>query len=140
MDDKLNQLDRARRFFEAVPHAQALAMTIESLENGKAEVSMPYDTKLVGDPNTGVIHGGAVSALLDTCGGCAAICHPSVSNGTATLTLTVNYMRPARPGRTITATAHCYHVTRLVVFVHVTATDHTDAAPVATAGGAFTVG
>ena len=131
---------KARDFFKNVPHSRSLNMQLESLQEGRVVVSMPYDAKLVGDPETGVIHGGAVSALLDTCGGVAVISHPEVASGTATLTLTINYMRSARPGRAITATAHCYHVTRFVAFVRVTANDHDGDSPVATANGAFTVG
>ena len=131
--------ERARQFFAAVPHALALSMRLESVGDGKAVISMPYNPRFVGDPETGVIHGGAVSALLDTCGGTAVYCHPNSGAGTATLTLTVNYMRPARPGSRIVAEADCHHVTRNVAFVRVTATDGDMSAPVATAGGAFTV-
>lgn len=130
----------AREFFEGVAHCQSLNMDLQSLGEGQANVSMPYDINLIGDPKTQVIHGGAVSALLDTCGGVAVICHPSVGSQTATLTLNINYMRSAKPGCTITAKAHCYHVTRNVAFVHVVATDNEEQSPVATANGAFTVG
>ena len=50
----------ARQFIEAIPHARALGMELETLGEGMAVISMPYDARLVGDPATGVIHGGAV--------------------------------------------------------------------------------
>ncbi len=129
----------ARQFMQAIPHAAELGMVMERLENGKAEVSMPYDEKLVGDPKTGVIHGGAVSALMDTCCGAAVMSHPAAPLSTATLDLRIDYMRPATPGQRIVTKATCYQVTRSVAFVRAVATDDDATRPVATATGAFTV-
>lgn len=129
----------ARHFIEAIPHAQELGMNLTEIGDGSAVIEMPYDKRMVGDPETGVIHGGAVSALMDTCGGAAVMSHPAAPNGTATIDLRIDYMRPAKPGDTITAKATCYHVTRSVAFVRAVAMDADSERPVATATGAFTV-
>ena len=126
------------QFIDALPHARALGMRLVSVDRGVAEIEMPYDTRFIGDPQTGVIAGGAVSALMDTCGGAAVLSHPDNAGLTATIDLRIDYMRSATPGQTIRARAEAYHVTRSVAFVRATATDDDDANPVATATGAFT--
>lgn len=128
-----------QKFVQALPHSRALGMSLISVDEGVAEIEMPYDTRLIGDPETGVVHGGAVSALMDTCAGLAVVSHPKAGFTTATLDLRIDYMRPAAPGDTITARAECYHVTRTVAFVRATAMDLDRDRPVATATGAFTV-
>ena len=83
-------LRNARQFITALPHARALAMDLTELGQGFATVTMPWDARLVGDPATGVLHGGAVSALMDTASGAAVMCHPAAPTATATLGLRVD--------------------------------------------------
>ncbi len=129
----------AQQFISAIPFAKALNMTITEIGDGTATITMPSSGDLVGDPRTGVIAGGAVSALMDTCCGAAVIAHPSNPGGTATIDLRIDYMRAATPGHAITTTATCYHVTRSVAFVRATAVDEDAENPVATATGSFTL-
>ena len=129
----------ARQFVAALPHARALGMRLESISAGVVVIAMPHDARLVGDPQTGVIHGGAVSALMDTACGTAVLCHPQAGLSTATLDLRIDYMRPATPGQTLRTRAECHHVTRSVAFVRAVTTDDDETRPVAMATGAFTV-
>ena len=126
-------------FLSKMPLARAMNMRCESIGDGLACIHLPYDARFIGDPLTGVIHGGAISALMDTAAGAAAVSHPKVPAFAATLNLTVDYMRPAKPGVTVVAHAECYHVSRSVVFVRAHATDGEGDAPLASASGAFSI-
>jgi len=135
----VDKVQFARQFIEAIPHASALGMELVDLGEGSAVITMPYSDHLIGDPETGVIHGGAVSAMMDTCCGAAVMSHPSAPGATATIDLRIDYMRAATPGQAVTTTAHCYHITRNVAFVRATAVDDDTDRPVASATGTFTV-
>lgn len=137
-DSENEFFDMITRFVEVLPHARALGMKVVGADTNEIVIEMPYDERFIGDPESGVLHGGAISALMDTCGGAAAFAHPENLTATATIDLRIDYMRPARPGQSVRAKAHCYHVTRNVAFVRAVAVDDDESRPVATATGAFT--
>ena len=129
----------ARQFIEVIPHARALGMRFDMLSDEGAEISLPWREDLVGDPRSGVIHGGVISALMDTCCGAAVMAHPTGARSTATIDLRIDYMRPAAPRAGVKAEAHCYKMTRTIAFVRAQAWDADPADPIATAQGAFVV-
>lgn len=129
--------DIALAFMSKLPYAQALGISMDMVADGVAEMSMPYDTRFVGNPAQGVLHGGAVSALMDSCAGAAVLSHADVMSAVATLDLRIDYLRAATPGQVLRARAHCYHVARSVAFVSAQAFDDDRDLPVASAMGAF---
>lgn len=128
-----------RDHIELMPYCRMLGMTLDRVEQDGLVLSMPYDAELIGDPATGVLHGGAVSALMDTACGVSVAVHPQGARDTATLDLRIDYMRGAVPGQRLHARAICTHFTRSVAFVRATAWGDDESRPVATATGAFTL-
>ena len=106
----------AARFIEALPHARHLGMQVIETGEGWVLMALDYDLRFVGDPETGVLHGGVVTALLDTSCGASVIAHAQAPDATATIDLRIDYMRPAQPGRRLYARAECYRITRTVAF------------------------
>ena len=120
-----------------LPHCGAMGIRLISTNEDEAVLMLPYDERLIGDPETGVLGGGAITALLDTCCGTAVISGQKKLNATATLDLRIDYMRPATPGEAIYAHATCYRRTRSVAFVRALAYHDDPDKPIATAAAAF---
>jgi uncharacterized protein (TIGR00369 family) len=133
-------LGRIVRAFEDLPHARSLGMTFLSLDHGRGTMRIAYDPALVGNPRTRVVHGGVITALLDTV--CGAVVMASVPEGTplVTLDLRIDYLHPATPEETIRASAECYKVTANVAFVRGLAYHEAIDDPIAHCAGTFMLG
>jgi uncharacterized protein (TIGR00369 family) len=135
--------EAAQRMAHGVPHAVALGFQFVSSEGGVGVMKMPWREDLVGDPQTGVIAGGAVTSLLDHVSGLAIQSAFVMARGDgaatamATLDLRIDYMRGAHPGRDIVARAHCYKLTHSIAFVRAVAFEDSADDPVATVQAAF---
>lgn len=127
----------AEHMVTMVPHGAALGFKVVSVSRGRGCLQVPWREDLVGDPETGVIAGGVVTALLDHCCGLAIKAAQGDISGTATLDLRIDYMRPAHPRTGLIAEAHCYKITRSIAFVRGQAYDGSSDDPVATAQAAF---
>jgi uncharacterized protein (TIGR00369 family) len=105
------------KFVQVLPHARALGIELISYEStrGHTVLRQPWREELVGDPETGVVHGGVITALLDTLGGACVIARNVRVQ--ATLDLRIDYLRSAAPRVDLIGEAECYRVTRHVAFV-----------------------
>ena len=122
-----------------IPHAAAIGMTLVRHDDVACITRVTYAKHLVGDPDTGVLHGGVLTALLDnTCG--MAVRPPGSEPGSltmATLDLRIDYMDSAEPYRDIYAQAVCYKRTRNIAFVRATAYQDSPDDPLATCVASF---
>jgi uncharacterized protein (TIGR00369 family) len=126
-------------FSANVPHNRALGMVIDDIGENWARITLPYDARLVGNPETGVLHGGAITALLDATSGAAVFTTLVRMQPIATLDLRIDYLRPAEAGRDVVAKATCYHLSKNVGFTRAIAFHDDEAQPIATAAGTFMV-
>jgi uncharacterized protein (TIGR00369 family) len=136
--ERMSQINRT--FFAQVPHSQALGMEIVELEHGVATCKLPYAERLVGNPDTGVLHGGVITTLMDAVCGTAIFMSLEQPKPIATLDLRIDYLAPATPHRDVFARGHCYKVTRNVAFVRGFAYHDSEDDPIAAASGAFMLG
>lgn len=115
---KLKMVGAASR---GVPHNLALGIRIVQVTPTEAVFELPYDARLVGNPDTGTLHGGAITALLDGCSGAAVFAALTAFVPIATLDLRIDYLRPAEPGKSVIGKASCYKLTRNVAFTRAVA-------------------
>ena len=91
----------------------------------------------MGNPDTGVIHGGVITTLLDVTSGTAVYAALDELVPIATLDLRIDYLRAADPGKTVFARATCYKKTRNVAFTRAVAYHDDPEDPIAHAVGTF---
>jgi uncharacterized protein (TIGR00369 family) len=97
-------------------HGAALGITLDRLERGETYLTLPYSEAIVGNPITGVVHGGTIVSLLDTACGCAAMTILKRPSVTPTMDLRLDYMRPAQPHKPIHVEARVYRQSSNVIF------------------------
>jgi uncharacterized protein (TIGR00369 family) len=135
---KIAQLDGA--FAKFVPHNRALGMEFVDYAEGEAVMRLAWRPELVGNPDTGVLHGGVVTSLLDATCGISVFMRTWKPIPVATLDLRIDYLRPATPRLDLYAKATCYRTTRHVAFVRAVAYHEDPSHPIASAAGAFMIG
>lgn len=106
-----------RQFLQGVRHSRVLGMELMQVEPPGLVLRLPYSDKIIGNPETGVIHGGAITTLMDqACGLAVAVALAPGFDITPTIDLRIDYMRPAEPGKDVFAYVEGYRKTRQVVF------------------------
>ena len=126
---------------------QALGAEVVETVPGRSVMVLPYAPHIVGNPDTGVVHGGAVTGMLDhACGmaaGSALAAQPAPAGGgmrsVATLDLRIDYLKAAKPGVALTVVGECVKIARQIVFAKGIAYQDSADDPVALATGTFMI-
>lgn len=106
-----------QRFGRATPYNAATGMELIVAPWGPWSLKLPYRQDFIGDPDSGVLHGGMISALLDVACAFAVFSRLKALRMMATLDLRIDYLRPATPGKDVFALASCHKVTSELAFV-----------------------
>jgi len=116
---------------------RALGGELVEFKKGIGRLRLPWSEKLVGNPQTGVVHGGVITAMLDQSCGMAIGSALDTPMGMATLDLRIDYMKPATPREEILIEAECLKITREIAFARARAYHTAIDDPIAIATGTF---
>jgi uncharacterized protein (TIGR00369 family) len=111
-----------QQFVPNSPLIRHLGMRLEAIEDGRAELVLPFRPELATMDD--IVHGGAIASLIDTAGMAAAWSDDTEPESLvgSTVTLNVNYVSAAR-GQDLTATASVVKRGRNMVFSEVRVTE-----------------
>ncbi|MEX0922018.1 MAG: PaaI family thioesterase [Rhodovibrionaceae bacterium] len=119
-----------RGAIDCIPYAVFLGLTAEIDGAGRLVCTLPPRPGLVGNPETGALHGGVVGAFLETVGGLEVIWRRESESLPRTVNITVDYLRAGRPVPT-RATGIITKLGRRVANVRVEAWQEREDKPVA---------
>ena len=98
-----------------IPFAGTLRVQFVSVSSTSVTARLDWSADFCTD--TGTLHGGALMALADVCGGvCAGLNLPAGSTGTATIESKTNFLRPVRSG-SVQAISEPLHVGRTTIVI-----------------------
>ncbi|MCB1871306.1 MAG: PaaI family thioesterase [Gammaproteobacteria bacterium] len=137
---KLYALKSLKETFEQLPQIRKLGIQIVEYERGHCLFKIDYALEFIGNRETGLIHGGIITTLLDSVGGAAAFSIVQEGSSVATLDLRLDYLTQAESGEPIMGFAESYHQTRNVVFVRGYAYHHSAEKPIVNFVASFMIG
>lgn len=107
---------KAERFLALLRHCQVLGLTVEEVSREHLHMRLPYGEHIIGDPLTGVLHGGGLTTLMDTACGTLVFAALDEYELCPTLDLRMDYMKAATAGQDVIAQAEIVRIAKSVVF------------------------
>ncbi len=93
-----------------------MALKVEKISVDGVLVRMPFNPSFCADEGETLLHGGMLTALLDSVFGLVNMAAIGEIVNMATLDLRVDYLRPARSRADVMVRAECFRKTRYVAF------------------------
>ena len=127
-------------FSDTIPQNKALGLQVIGVRKGVATMKLEWQPHLVGNPETGVLFGGALTTMIDACSGMAVATMLTEPAPFATLDLRIDYIKPATPRQAVIAEAECFKLTNNVAFTRAVAHHGDPTDPIASSAGTFMMG
>ena len=124
-------------YVRRIGHGGALGIAYHAHGEDWAELSLPYDERLIGMPETGIIASGPIISLMDMATSLAVWVKLGRFRHQATMDLRIDYLKPATPGETILGRGECYGLSKRVGFVRGVAHHGDPDDPIANVTGTF---
>lgn len=118
---EMTRMSACEAFIARVEHSARLGMKVIDAVERKVRVRLPWREDLVGNPETGILHGGAIFAFMDQAGGLANTCTTfPIFEITPTIDMRVDHLRAPAKGAAVICEAECYRMSQQVMFVRMT--------------------
>jgi uncharacterized protein (TIGR00369 family) len=117
------EIKRVEEALSRVPFARLLGISLGEFRRGEATLHMDARPELM--QNNGIMHGGAIASLLDTATAFAILTLLDPDQTTATVDLTIHYLRPILHGK-VTAHARVLRSGRRLATITVDVTNDVD--------------
>ena len=128
---------KAERFIATLRHCQLLGLQVVSAEEGKLCLRLPYHHHIIGNPLSGVVHGGALTTMMDTACGTAVFTALPDYELCPTLDLRVDYMKASSVDEDLLARSTVTSISKNVVFTECLVTQESDGQLIAKCNATF---
>ncbi len=133
----LSKLDQSslQSFADQIPYAKFIGVEVQ-MAGGELTCKLPFKDMLIGNPSLPALHGGVVSAFLETVAILQLICDIEADHLPKPINISIDYLRSAKPVNTY-ARAVITKQGRRVANVHAEAWQADKTRPIATLQGHF---
>lgn len=128
---------KVSKMFMSRAHPGWLGLEYSGHGDNWVELKLPWNEKLLGEPDRPILASGPIVSLLDMASGMSIWCARGTFLPVATLDLRVDYQRPAKERGAVWGLVECYRITKSAAFVRGTAHDGDPEDTVATMAGVF---
>lgn len=137
MEKQVFDIDTIQSIVDVIRHCVVLDFKVREIDGRKLTIELPFNERIVGNPDKRIVHGGAITTLLDTtCGMCIPLALEEFQIA-PTLDLRIDYMTAAKPDLSIFACAEAYRVSNNVVFARGIAYQDDESQPIAHCAATF---
>lgn len=114
-DEKLTQA--FKQFLSVLPHCNATKLEVVEYKDKQVSICLPAQDNTIGNKDENLVHGGAITMLIDTSCGAMAMFANETPESCPTLDLRVDHFKTAKGDAPVYCRAKLVRSTERIVFV-----------------------